>query len=125
MTFRGTNHRAANLYLLKQSDAQDRIALYGLPDDPEYTLRMFLEHPRVSALKMYYLYLEPPPTEIYQYFPKVVLEEAQKRDVPTVLHPPRKITECLDQIIKLAQDFSVFAGIPRPFGFNHERRARS
>jgi hypothetical protein len=95
MAFRGIDYRAANLYLLKQSDVQNRIALYGPPDDPEYTIRI-LGHPRVSALKMYYLYLEPPATEIYQYFPKVVLEEAQRRDVPIILHPPRKITECFD-----------------------------
>lgn len=103
-TFRGIDHRAANLYLLEQSDAQDRIALYGLPDDPEYTIGM-LGHPRVSALKMYYSYLEPPATEIYQYFPRVVLEEAQGRDVPIILHPPRRITMCLDQILTLAKDF--------------------
>lgn len=103
-TFRGIDHRAANLYLLEQSDTQDRIALYGLPDDPEYTIRM-LGHSRVSALKMYYSYLEPPATEIYQYFPKVVLEVVQARDIPIVLHPPRKITMCLDQILKLVEDF--------------------
>lgn len=104
-TFRGIDHRAANLYLLEQSDVQDRVALYGLPDNPEYTIEM-LEHPRVSALKMYYLYLEPPATEICQYFPKVVLEEAQRRDIPIILHPPRRITMCLDQILTLARDFS-------------------
>lgn len=103
-TFRGIDHRAANLYLLEQSSAQDRIALYGLPDDCEYTIGM-LVHPRVSAPKMYYSYLEPPATKIYQYFPLVVLEVAQERDIPIVLHPPRRITACLDQIIKLVQDF--------------------
>lgn len=103
-TFRGIDHRAANLYLLGQSDAHDRIALYGLPDDSEYTIGM-LGHPRVSALKMYYSYLEPPATEIYQYFPKVVLEEAQSRDVPIILHPPRRIAACLDQILTLTKDF--------------------
>ena len=103
-TFRGIDHRAANLYLLEQSDAQDRVALYGLPDDPEYTIGM-LEHPRVSALKMYYSYIEPPATKIYQYFPRVVLEEAQDKGIPIILHPPRRITECLDQVLALAKDF--------------------
>jgi len=103
-TFRGIDHRAANLYLLEQSDVQNRISLYGLPDDPEYTIGM-LGHPRVSALKMYYSYLEPPATEIYQYFPKVILEEAQCRDIPIILHPPRRITMCLNQILTLATDF--------------------
>ena len=103
-TFRGINHRAANLYLLSQSDPQDRVALYGLPDDSEYTIEM-LKHPRVSALKMYYSYLEPPATEIYQYFPKVVLEVAQVLDIPIILHPPKNIMVCLDQILKLVYDF--------------------
>lgn len=102
--FRGIDHKAANLYLLEKSPSQDRVALYGLPDDRDYTIDM-LDHPRVSALKMYYLYFEPPATQIYQYFPKVVLEAAQARDLPIVLHPPTKITTCLDQILKLIDDF--------------------
>lgn len=103
-TFRGIDHRAANLYLLEQSDAEDRVALYGLPDDLEYTIGMMV-HPRVSALKMYYSYLEPPAVEVYQYFPKVILEEAQRRDIPIILHPPQRITMCLDQILTLARNF--------------------
>jgi hypothetical protein len=95
--FRGIDHRMANLYLLEQSDAQDRVALYGLPDDCEYTIKM-LEHPRVSALKMYYSYPEPPATEIYQYFPKIVLEAAQ---------------------------FSTPADLPRPFKLDQNRRTRT
>ncbi len=102
--FRGIDHRAANLYLLTQSPEQDRVALYGLPNDPGYTIRM-MSYPRVAALKMYYLYLDPAATEIYQYFPKVILEAAQERNLPIVLHPPQRITLCLDQILKLIQDF--------------------
>src|SRR3989344_2734915 len=75
-TFRGVDHRQANLYLLRQSPAEDRIAVYGLPDDAEYTIGM-LAHQQASALKMYHSYLEPPATEIYSYFPPDVLEEAQ------------------------------------------------
>ena len=103
-TFQGVDHRSANLYLLTQSPKEDRIALYGLPDDPDYTIKM-LDYPRVSALKMYYSYLEPPATEIYQYFPKVVLKAAQEKNIPIVLHPPKRITICLDQILKLVEDF--------------------
>lgn len=103
-TFRGIDHKAANLYLLEQSPEQDRIALYGLPDDPDYTIEM-LGHPRVSALKMYYSYLEPPATEIYQYFPRIVLEAVQERNIPIILHLPKRITMCLVQILKLVEDF--------------------
>lgn len=103
-TFRGVDHRAANLYLLHKSPEQDRVALYGLPDDPDYTISM-LQHPRASALKMYYSYLEPPAIEIYQYFPKVILAAAEMLDIPIILHPPRRITSCLDQILQLIDDF--------------------
>lgn len=103
-TFRGIDHRTANLYLLRESPAQDRVALYGLPDDPDYTIAA-LQHPRVSALKMYYSYLEPPATEVYQYFPKVILAAAEMLDIPIILHPPRRIPSCLNQILQLIDDF--------------------
>lgn len=103
-TFRGINHKLANLYLLEESFVADRVAVYGLPDDIDYTVGI-LGHPRVSALKMYYSYLEPPATNIYQYFPTEILEVAQYLDIPIILHPPRKITMCLDQILKLGKDF--------------------
>lgn len=102
--FRGIDHRAANFYLLTQSAKQDRVALYGLSDDPDYTIRM-LAYPRVSALKMYYLYPEPTATEIYQYFPRAILAVAQEKNLPIVLHPPQRITLCLDQILELIHDF--------------------
>ncbi len=102
--FRGLDHKAANLYLLQNSPKKDCVALYGLPNDIDYTVSM-LEHERVVALKMYRSYLEPPATEIYQYFPKAILEVAQSLDIPLVLHPPQRIDMCLDQILQLANDF--------------------
>jgi len=103
-TFSGIDHRQANRYLFENSKFSDRVALYGLPDDIGYTIAT-LHNPRVSALKMYYSYFKPPATEIYQYFPKEVLEVAQELDIPIILHPPRIITKCLDQTIDLLQDF--------------------
>jgi hypothetical protein len=103
-TFRGIDHKSANLYLLDESPIQDRVALYGLPDDIDYTTSM-MANPRVSALKMYYSYLDPPATQVYQSFPKEVLEEAQDRDIPIILHPPRRITDCLSQLVQLVKDF--------------------
>lgn len=102
--FSGIDHKAANLYLLEHSSREDRVALYGLPNDIEYTATM-LSHQKVSALKMYYSYFNPPAQEIYQYFPKEVLEVAQDLDIPIVLHPPKNITLCLDQILRLVKDF--------------------
>jgi hypothetical protein len=102
--FKGINHKAANDYLLNNNPAQDAVALYGIPDDVEYTNHM-LADPRVSALKMYYAYFDPPATQIYQYFPPAILKRAEKLGKPIILHPPRRITDCMDQIEKLVSDF--------------------
>jgi hypothetical protein len=102
--FQGIDHKAVNLYLLEKSNKQDKVALYGLPDDPSYTIKM-LSHPRVSALKMYYMYLEPPATKIYQFFPTAILEEAQSRGIPIILHPPQQLVACLGQILEITKDF--------------------
>ncbi len=104
MVFKGIDYRAANLYLLEKSAPEDRVALYGIPDDMDYTVHM-LVHPRVSALKMYCSYLEPPATHIYQYFPKAVLSIAQRLNKPVILHPPAKITDCRGELELLIRDF--------------------
>jgi hypothetical protein len=103
-TFRGVDHRKVNEFLLKESPIEDRIALFGLPDDVDYTVAM-LAHPRVSALKMYWSYLEPPATRIYEFFPPPVLEEAQTLGLPIILHLPRVITKCAKDLEQLLADF--------------------
>jgi hypothetical protein len=102
--FRGIDHRAANEYLLTQSAEKDRVALYGLPDDVTYTVDM-LQHPRISALKMYYSYLEPAADRIYDIFKPRILEAAQENGVPIVLHAPKVITESATDIYSVKQDF--------------------
>lgn len=103
-TFRGLDHRAANNYLLENSPASDRIALFGLPEDVEYTCRM-LRHSRVSALKMYWSYVNPSAETIYQIFPPEVLEEAVALGVPIVLHLPKMIVRTIDDLLKVINDF--------------------
>jgi hypothetical protein len=103
-TFRGINHKAANAYLLAESAAEDRIALYGLPDDIPYTIAQ-LSHPRVSALKMYPSYLTPPATQVLQYFPATVLAAAEERGIPIILHPPAIVTKCWQQIAEVCESF--------------------
>lgn len=103
-TYRGLDHRAANEYLLEQSPAEDRVALFGLPEDVEYTNRM-MHHPRVSALKMYWSYVEPPAEVIYDFFRPEILEEAQALDIPLVLHLPKMIVRSLDDLKQVSQDF--------------------
>ncbi len=103
-TFRGINNRAANVYLLNHSSGEDRVALFGLPEDVPYTVSM-LGHPKVSALKMYYSYCEPTATKIYQFFKPEILEVAQSRDIPIILHLPFRITECAEDLHQLIRDF--------------------
>lgn len=102
--FRGIDYESANSYLLTRSLPQDRIALFGIADEAENTIVM-LSHPRVSALKMYYLHSGGMAKEIYQYFPKPVLEVAESRNIPILLHPPSRITACLGQILQVIKDF--------------------
>ncbi len=102
--WRGINHRVANQYLLDSSPADDRVALFGISDDVDYTVEALRQN-RVSALKMYHAYLSPPATEIYDYFVPPVLEEASRLGIPVILHPPRIITSVLDQLQRLQRDF--------------------
>jgi len=102
--FRGIDHKSANQYLLENSNQDDRVALFGLPEDVDYTTRM-LAHPRVSALKMYPSYLDPPAERIYQYFRPEILETAQDLGIPIILHPPRIITRCGEDLENLLNDF--------------------
>lgn len=116
--FRGINFRAANAYLLSASGEQDRVALCGIPTDTDYTVAM-MAHPRVSALKMYYIFFDPPATIIYQYFPPEVLEEAQSRSIPIILHLPRMITKCEDDLRTVLQDFPRLKVVLAHLGLPH------
>lgn len=103
-TFRDINHKAANEYLLQESPAKDRVALFGLPEDVEYTTSM-LDHPRVSALKMYYSYVEPTAKTIYEVFKPEILEVAQHLNKPIILHMPRMIVHSADDLEHVLADF--------------------
>lgn len=102
--FKGIDHKAANAYLLENTTTDDLAALYGLPDDVAYTIKM-LDDPRVKALKMYYSYLDPSATNIYEIFKPEILAAAEKSGVPIILHPPKVITESVQDILQVAKDF--------------------
>jgi hypothetical protein len=102
--FRGMNHREANAYLLSSSPAYDRVAVFGLPEDVEYTLAI-MHHSRASALKMYYSYVSPKATQIYQCFPPEILEVAQDLSLPIILHLPKVVTESVDDLMLLLNNF--------------------
>ncbi|MCC7543815.1 amidohydrolase family protein [bacterium] len=101
---KGIDHRAANAYLISQSPPGDRVALYGIPDDAAYTIAQ-LNSMRFAALKMYYMYWIPPATRIYEYFPPEVLEVTQELGIPIILHLPKMITVCFEQLAQLVRDF--------------------
>jgi predicted TIM-barrel fold metal-dependent hydrolase len=103
-TFKGINHRAANDYLLSESPPEDRVALFGLPEDEEYTISM-LAHPRVSGLKMYYSYLNPPAKLIEDIFRPNILLAAEKLGVPIILHTPKMIVESLPDVLQLKKTY--------------------
>lgn len=103
-TFSGIDHKGANEYLLRQSPDTDRVAVFGLPEDIFYTTAM-LQHPRCSALKMYHSYVEPTAERIYDFFKPQILEEAQARDIPIILHPPKTVVRSLADIVRTLEDF--------------------
>lgn len=116
--FRGIDHRAANDYLLDNSPSQDRVGLYGIPTDIPYTTQM-LRRPNVSALKMYPAFFNPPAQEIYDYFKPEILEEAQALGVPIILHLPRMITGCVDDLQRVIEDFPRLRIVLAHLGLPH------
>lgn len=115
---RGFDHRAINSYLFDHASDEDRIALYGIPDDSKYTIGL-LDHPRVVALKMYHQFFNPPATDIHAYFPRDILHEAQEKGIPIILHLPVLITKCADQLHKLMQDFPRLTVVLAHLGLPH------
>ncbi len=103
-TFRGVDHRSANEYLLQESPSLDRVAIFGLPEDIDYTVGM-MRHPRCSALKMYWSYVDPPARQVYEFFRPEILEEAQALGVPIVLHLPQMIVRSLSDLVQVLTDF--------------------
>jgi predicted TIM-barrel fold metal-dependent hydrolase len=116
--FRGIDHKAANAYLLDESRPEDKVGLYGIPTDVDYTVRM-LRDPRVAALKMYPAFFTPPVTEVYGYFKPEILEEAQALGVPIILHPPSLITSCADDLEKVITDFPKLKIVIAHLGLPH------
>jgi predicted TIM-barrel fold metal-dependent hydrolase len=54
---------------------------------------------------MYWYYTEPSAGTVYDCFPKAVLTVAEELGVPIILHVPRIITQCKDELIALCEEF--------------------
>jgi len=102
--FRGIDIKAANEYLLDRVKSPNKVALCGIPTDIDYTNTM-LRTGKFSALKMYHQQFNPPSKQIYEYFPEKILETAEKAGVPIILHLPRTITLCKDELLDVIHSF--------------------
>lgn len=118
LPFKGIEHKEANEYLLENSRPTDRVALCGVPTDIDYTLKM-LHRKGVAGLKMYKYFFNPPADKIYQFFKPQILEEAQALDIPIILHLPRTITECKDDLRRPLKDFPKLTIVLCHLGLPH------
>lgn len=99
--------------------------LFGISnsdDDIEYTISELMSG-NYRGLKMYYLASDPPKYGLYEYFPKPILEVAQKQGIPIVLHLPHSLYNSADEVVELANNFPDLkiilahigvANIPKP-----------
>lgn len=102
--FRGIDIKSANKYLLENTSAPDKVALCGIPTDPDYTNSM-LRTGKFNALKMYHQQFNPPSKKIYDYFPPKILEVAEEMGVPIILHLPKMITLCKNELLDVVRSF--------------------
>jgi hypothetical protein len=116
--FRGIDHRAANEYLVVNSPSEDRVALYGIPDDIDYTVGM-LRSGKFTGLKMYYQYFNPPAWKIQEVFPLPILDLAQELGVPIILHLPRPITQSVEDLDQLLTNFPQLYVVLAHLGLPH------
>jgi len=102
--FRGIDLKAANDYLSRNIKGLDKVALCGIPNDIDYTTSM-LQTGKFAALKMYHQQFNPPSKQIYEYFPPKILKLAEKLSIPIILHLPKIITLCKDQLLDVVRTF--------------------
>ncbi|UUY05718.1 amidohydrolase [Svornostia abyssi] len=102
----GYDHRAINEWLRQEIvGSQDRFALFGLQDDPEWTANELVRL-RPAALKMYYMITEPPGTTIEESFPPLVLQTCAELGTPIILHLPRPITESISELERVVDRYA-------------------
>jgi predicted TIM-barrel fold metal-dependent hydrolase len=105
--FAGIDHKAVNEYLIEQSPERDKVALFGVSENDEeieYTRENLLMG-KYSALKMYYCSSGEEKLDLYDYFPKAVLDIAQKVDLPIILHLPKTVSGSMNELKMLVDDY--------------------
>lgn len=100
----GVEHKKVNEYLIKKCKKTDRIAVFGFPDDPAYTISELRKN-KVTALKMYYAFLTPPAQKIYEIFKPEILKYTQSNKIPILLHLPLGLKGSYQDLLHLIKDF--------------------
>lgn len=105
--YAGISHFAVTNYLIDNSPAKDAVVSFGLSETEEQvegTIE-FLRDPRVSGLKMYYLASNFEKSKLYDYFPKPILEVAQEKAKPIILHLPHSLYNSKNEVLDLAERY--------------------
>lgn len=102
--FRGIDIKSANDYLINGVTEPDYVVLCGIPDDPDYTNSM-LRTKQFKALKMYHQMFNPHARNIYQFFTPEILSVSEETETPIILHLPRAVTECKDELLEVVRTF--------------------
>lgn len=102
--YKGINHKRANHYLVSTSPSGDAVALYGLPDDLDYTVNE-IRTGEFVGLKMYPFYYEPPAEKIADYFPDRALSAAQDVGMPIILHTFKVLAKCIEEVTEIVTQY--------------------
>lgn len=105
--FHGIAHKAVNSYLVDGTGPADRVALFGIHGSKmgvDYTVEE-LRSGKYTGLKMYYSAGEQPVYDLYDYYPKPILAQAEKSEVPIILHLPNSLVLSMDEIKDVATNF--------------------
>lgn len=96
-----------NKAALETAEQGDYPVLFGVSDSQDtidYTIAQ-IESGDYRGLKMYYLASDPPKYEVYEYFPRPILEAAERAGIPIILHLPHSLYRSEDEVFQVAEDY--------------------
>jgi predicted TIM-barrel fold metal-dependent hydrolase len=122
--YAGIDHFGVTDYLLEQSPPDDAVVAFGLSDSQEQIERTIdaVRTIGVSGLKMYYLANGIPKSELYDYFPKPILDAAQEVGKPIILHLPHSLYNSQDEVLELATRYPDLGIVLAHMGVAHVPR---
>jgi predicted TIM-barrel fold metal-dependent hydrolase len=105
--FAGIDKREVNDFLATETKPEDYAILFGVSEtaeDVEYTIAQ-IETGIYKGLKMYYFASDPPKYGLYEYFPRPILDAAQKAGIPIILHLPHSLYRSENEVEQLSQEY--------------------